>query len=113
MFPPKQCQVPLSLFSRQPPCKATKADPGITHAENFQSKFRCFSLQDRCLLSKDAIFETTELFWLARDNQQKQSMRDKAQLMFFPKDAANAAVTLLVASSSVGDRNKDLIKFKA
>lgn len=113
MFPPKQYQVPLSSFSRQPHCKATKADPGITHAEIFQSKFRCFSLQDRCLLSKDIIFETTELLWLARDNQQKQSMRDKAQFMFFPKDAADAAVTLLAANSSVGEGNKDLIKFKA
>lgn len=40
-------------------------------------------------------------------------MGDKAKLKYFQKDGADVGVTLSVASSSVGDGNKDLIKFKA
>lgn len=40
-------------------------------------------------------------------------MGDKAKLKYFQKDAADVGVTLSAASSSVGDGNKDLIKFRA
>lgn len=109
----KATQALILNFSRKPPCKATKVGPGITHAENFQSKFRHFHQQDHCLLSEGVIFESAELLKLTHNNEHKQSMGDKAKPKHFQKDAADGGVPLSVASSSAGDGNRDLIKFKA
>lgn len=54
-----------------------------------------------------------EFLSLTHYNQHKQSMGDKAKLKYFLEDAADVGVTLSVGSSSAGDGNKDLIKFKA
>lgn len=40
-------------------------------------------------------------------------MGHKAKLKYFLQYAADVGVTLSVGSSSAGDENKDLIKFKA